>query len=67
MSNSSVYITKAGDIWDIISFKVYGNEKFVLDLIKENPEFSAMAIFPANVYIKCPEIKNIKEGELPPW
>ena len=33
----SEYTAKLGDTWDFISYKVYGDEKYVIDLMVANP------------------------------
>lgn len=61
------YITVSGDTWDLISYKVYGTEKMMMNLMLENPKFSKVVIFDGNTTIICPEIPAQKVGDLPSW
>lgn len=61
------YITVSGDAWDLISYKVYGTEKMMENLILANPKFSKVVIFDGNIAIICPEIPAQKVGDLPSW
>ena len=61
------YITSQGDTWDMISYKVYGNEKYVDKLIQANLHYKEVIIFSANVKLNIPEASLINENKLPPW
>ena len=50
------YITISGDTWDIVAYKVYGNEMYMDMLIKANIEHKDTYIFPAGVELTLPEI-----------
>jgi len=52
-----VYKTEAGDTWDLIAFKLFGNENLMKELLEENIELSEIVIFPAGVELSIPEIK----------
>ena len=59
--------TKQGETWDIVSKIYYGSEKFIHELIRENPEYKDFFIFPAGLTLKIPKVKKEKIEELPPW
>lgn len=66
------WTTKEGDMWDLIAWKVYGDE-LRADLLMsapENAEFLTTTIFLDGVKIWCPyfdaEDSDVEE-ELPPW
>ena len=61
------YITVTGDTWDLISYKVYGTEKMMENLILANPKLSKVVIFDGDITIICPEIPAQKAGDLPSW
>ena len=42
-----VYKTEAGDTWDLIAFKLFGNANLMQELLEENTELSEIFIFPA--------------------
>lgn len=62
-----VYKTEAGDTWDLIAFKLFGNENLMKELLEENIELSEIVIFPAGVELSIPEIKKDKKGGVAPW
>lgn len=62
------YTTVSGDMWDLISKKVYGDEKFTDVLINANPEHRMLYTFPARIALDIPEIEErISADDLPPW
>jgi phage tail protein X len=61
------YSTAQGDTWDIVSFKVYGNEKKVAELIEANPAYRNTVFFAANVKLKVPDIVLANAAPSPPW
>lgn len=62
-----IYITTQGDTWDIIALKVYGNERYMGDLLKSNPRLISTIFFGAGVEITCPDIDRREDENLPPW
>jgi hypothetical protein len=62
-------ITKAGDRWDTIAFRVYGDVKFMPDVIKENPEIPLDIPIPAGTILKIliKEVAETNKELLPPW
>lgn len=63
----NTYITSQGDTWDMISYKVYGNEKYVDRLIQANLFYKEVVIFSANVKLTIPEVSIRYRSTLPPW
>ncbi len=61
------YITISGDTWDIVAYKVYGNEMYMDMLIKANIEHKDTYIFTAGVELTFPEIDLEVSETLPPW
>ena len=55
MSNER-YRTIQGDTWDLISFKIWGTEKYHEELQEANREHYNTVFFSANVVLKVPEI-----------
>lgn len=62
-----VYKTEAGDTWDLIAFKLFGNENLMKELLEENIELSEIVIFPAGVELSISEIKEDKKRGVAPW
>ncbi|HOP33225.1 MAG TPA: tail protein X [Candidatus Hydrothermia bacterium] len=67
------YRTVAGDRWDMISYRFYGDSDRYKDIIKANPylpeEIKRASILPEGIVLEIPdiEIKPAKPEELPPW
>lgn len=62
------YKTIQGDTWDIISYRVYGDEHYVAELIEANHEHRGVVLFPAGVVLTTPEIDTEEAtSTLPPW
>lgn len=66
---SSIYSTKQGDMWDLISYRVYGTEKYVKTLLEANPAYRTIAVFPAGITLSCPDVSSTTSTSsiLPPW
>lgn len=67
-----VYRTENGDTWDLIAYKIYGNELYMHDLMRANVNLIGIAIFDANIPIIVPKIANTNSNtnnnsNLPPW
>lgn len=64
------YETDAGDTWDYIAWKVYGDESY-LGIIMEQPENASIlltTIFSEGEKVWCPEIEEEEiEDDLPEW
>lgn len=64
---SSTYNTIQGDMWDLISFRVYGSEKYVGELLDANPQYRGVTAFSAGITLTCPDIKAGTHKVMPPW
>lgn len=54
-------------MWDFISYKVYGSERYTNELFNANPQLQNVFIFSANQTVYIPEINTAVEEQLPPW
>ena len=64
------YITRQGDTWDLIAFKLWpklGAEFLMSDLIEVNLDYVNTVIFPGGVELNVPEIDVPVVKTLPPW
>jgi len=69
---SRIYVTKAGDRWDWISYQFYGTCDLYKEIQKANPdlpiELIALPILPAGIRLVIPDIEVPNTvRELPPW
>lgn len=62
-----IYTTTLGDTWDKIAFKVYGEEKYMHELMEANPDMIKTIFFEANIRVICPDIPIPLNAKLPPW
>ena len=63
----NTYISIQGDTWDMIAYKVYGEESAMVQLIEANNDLAHIAIFQAGVQVTCPTIAPEAAHILPPW
>lgn len=65
---TKTYITNQGDMWDGISYKLWGNEYHVAELIEANPRHVETSVFSGGIVLNVPEIAEpaLAHG-LPPW
>lgn len=61
------YTTIQGDMWDSISYKVYGTEKHVGLLMKSNPRLLNIFIFSAGTTLSIPDVDIGEEADKPVW
>lgn len=64
----STYTTVLGDTWDMIAYKVYGNEKYTNELVQANIKYVETVVFSAGTVLTIPEItQKTDASSLPPW
>lgn len=63
------YVTKQGDTFDSIAFKILGHRRYTKDLMEANPQYMDIVIFSANVVLNIPEIETPDTTAMnqPPW
>lgn len=62
--------TIQGDTWDILAYRLYGNERLMHILINANIQHRKTVLFPAGIVLNVPEIDTTSaeyEQNLPPW
>jgi phage tail protein X len=63
---TDTYSTVQGDTWDLIAWKIYGDESLMSLLLEANPSHAETAIFPAGVALLLPDVPE-DTSNLPPW
>lgn len=64
----STYITQQSDAWDAIAYRLWGEERLLMELVQVNPEYLDTVIFPAGVTLRVPpQPEQHIKTELPPW
>ncbi len=64
---AATYTTRQGDMWDMIAWRVYGNEMMADVLMKANPAHLGTLVFSGGVELKCPEVNASNSISLPAW
>lgn len=62
------YTTVAGDMWDDIALRTLGSETYKDMLMRENPQYREIYVFPAGIELTVPEVdRTAADDTLPPW
>lgn len=64
---SDIYTTVAGDMWDLIAYKIYGDEVYMAQLLAANPDQANTVVFGAGVELIVPDVEISAASSLPPW
>lgn len=63
-----VYLTRQDEAWDAVAYRLWGQERLFMELVKANPEHLDTVVFPAGVELTVPERPVAANAlELPPW
>lgn len=63
----STYTTIQGDTWDLISFRVFGEEKYMRYLIEANWDLADVLSFSSGAKISVPELPEEADEDAPFW
>ena len=66
MANTT-YTTTQGDMWDMIAYKMYGDEYKMHYLMDANQNYVDTVIFSAGIVLTVPELTSSETANLPPW
>ena len=61
------YTTIQGDTWYLISWKLYGEEKYMRYLIEANWDYADILIFSAGTVLNVPELPEEPDEDMPFW
>lgn len=61
------YVTQQGDTWDLISYKLYGEERRMKNLIEANWPLLDVLVFSSGTEITVPNIPEETDADLPFW
>lgn len=65
--NQKTYITKSGDQWDSIAYKMLGSVQYTDQLIRANLDYRNYYIFPSGITLNLPDVTSDTYEELPSW
>ncbi len=61
------YTTIQGDVWDLIAYKLYGDEKYMKNLIEANWKYIDTVVFSSGTVLNVPEIPEEEIDGVPFW
>lgn len=64
---ASKYKTISGDTWDLIAYNLYGDEKYMRNLIEANPKLCNVLRFDSGTEITVPDLPQENRDDLPFW
>lgn len=64
---AKTYTTIQGDTWDLISYKLFGSEKYMKNLIEANWPLLEVLVFSSGTVINVPEIPEEADEDAPIW
>ena len=62
---STTYTTIQGDTWDLISFRLFGSEKYMKNLIEANWPLLETLVFSSGTVITVPDLPEERSGVIP--
>lgn len=63
----TTYTTIQGDTWDLISFKLFGSEKYMKNLIEANWPLLETLVFSSGTVITVPDLSEESDEDAPFW
>lgn len=64
---ASTYTTKQGDTWDLMSYDLYGDEKYMRYLMEANFPLLDILVFSSGTVILVPDLPEEADEDLPFW
>lgn len=65
---NGTYTTIQGDMWDGISYKVFGDVKYTDALMNANSKYRNVYVFSSGITLDIPDVETRVTGSnLPPW
>lgn len=64
---ASTYTTIQGDTYDLVAYKLYGDEGRMADLVRANYPVADTLVFSAGTVLTVPVVDGSDDSDLPPW
>ncbi len=61
------YTTIQGDTFDIIAWRLWGQETMCTELMRANPDHRQTLVFEAGVPLAVPDLQRPRQTITPPW
>jgi hypothetical protein len=62
-----MYIATAGETWDIVALKIWGDEKLCHLLMESNPQYLHKDVFEGGEELTIPQLPETQETPPAPW
>lgn len=63
----SSYTTVQGDTWDLISYKIFGEERYMKCLIEANWDYADVLVFTSGIALAIPDVPGDIDTDVPFW
>ena len=72
MAGYEQYTTIAGDTFDLVAHRAYGDSRRAPEIMAENLQYINIAVFGAGIILNIPDVKKAsqdaaEQNSLPPW
>lgn len=64
---ASTYTTIQGDTFDLVAYRLYGDEGCMADLVRANYPVAETLVFSAGTVLAVPVVDGSDDSDLPPW
>ena len=64
---ATTYTTIQGDTWDMIAYRLFGDESQMKELVEANLQHIDTMIFRSGTVLSVPELRESRNGSVPFW
>lgn len=61
------YTAIQGDVWDLIAYKLYGDEKYMKNLVEANWKYIDTVVFSSGTLLNVPDLPEEEVDGVPFW
>lgn len=63
----ATYTTIQGDTWDMIAYRLFGNEAYMEEMMMENLPYIDTLVFSSGTVLSVPELQEGQDEDIPFW
>ena len=63
----ATYTTIQGDTWDMIAYRLFGNEAYMEEMMMENLPYIDTLVFSSGTVLSVPELQEWQDEDMPFW
>lgn len=64
---AGTYTTIQGDTWDLIAYRLYGDEKYMRYLYEANWPYADTLLFSSGIVLSVPDLPEETDEDVPFW